>query len=243
MAVKYISKTVPFRQSNPSSSGQSRDFQTIAGKLLVIHEEQRRRLARQLHDDFSQRLALLAINIGTLQAEPVFATDNCQQKFQQLRNQVIELSTDLHHISRQLHPTIIDDLGLIRAIESQCRVFSKINRIGVEFGPEEELPAISRDISVCLFRVIQEALLNISRHAETDRVQVELFSGKESVNVAIVDHGRGFDRQRCADGMGITAMEQRVKLLKGKFSIISLPGRGTCVNAAIPLAKVNTFEE
>ncbi len=210
-------------------------------KLLTIQEEERRRLARELHDDFTQRLAVLAMELSNLEASAKSLCKEHEPKLIDIRNQIIQLSTDVHDVSRQLHPSIIDDLGLARAIQSECTNFTRRTGILINHKQIDIPQKISRDISVVLFRVIQEGLRNIQKHAQVKEAEVCLAGGDHRISLTIQDWGVGFDTQKARQnhGLGLFSMEERVQLVDGVFSIDSAPGRGTQINVVAPLKEID----
>ncbi len=211
----------------------------FAGKLLAIQEEERRRLARELHDDFTQRLAVLAMDMSMLEAAAKSAGKTVQSKLTSIRNQIVNLSTDIHDVSRQLHPSIIDDLGLGSAIQSECSNFTRRTGIVVAYTQTDVPRTISRDISVVLFRITQEALRNIHKHAHVNEAEVCLACENNQLLLGICDSGEGFDPEniRQTHGLGLFSMEERVQLVRGIFSIDSAPKQGTRINVMVPLIR------
>jgi PAS domain S-box-containing protein len=209
----------------------------LAGRLLSVQEEERRRLARELHDDLTQRLAVLAIDAGKLEQQVGAAPGALRDKLRHMKEQMVKLSADVHDISRQLHPSIIDDLGLRQAIQSECVNFTKREGILIRYEPKDIPPKIPRDISICLFRIVQEGLRNIARHAKVDEAQVRLVGGDGRITLTIEDSGIGFDpAQARADAcLGLVSMEERVRLIQGELRVKSKPGEGTVVNVTARL--------
>ncbi len=201
-------------------------LRAFTSRLLTIQEEERRRLARELHDDLSQRLAVLAIETGQLEkkADP-------GSKLQHIREQLVKLSADVHDISRQLHPSIIDDLGLVDAMNSECLSFSRRENLEIRFEQSHIPPRIPRDVAICFYRVLQESLRNVKKHAVTDRAEVAIFGDGEELVLRIRDAGVGFDIEKAHHkaGLGLVSMEERARLIKGEFKIQSRPGEGTTI--------------
>jgi len=209
----------------------------LAGRLLSVQEEERRRLARELHDDLTQRLAVLAIEAGKLEQQVGAAPGKLRDKLRQMKEQIVKLSADVHDISRQLHPSIIDDLGLRQAIQSECVNFTKREGIVIRYEPKDIPPKIPRDISICLFRIVQEGLRNIARHAKVEEAKVRLVGGDKRITLIIEDSGIGFEpaKARGEAGLGLVSMEERVRLIQGELRVNSKPGEGTVINVTAPL--------
>jgi signal transduction histidine kinase len=228
------------RESETALRYSQKNLQMLAGRLISAQEEELRRLSRELHDDLTQRLAVLAIEAGKLELELNKAPRSLSgpsQKISQIKDQLIRVSEDVHHISRQLHPSILDDLGLVRAIESECAALLKRENVRVTFVWEGVLPVIPTDIALCLYRVVQESLKNIIKHSQAQSAEIFLKSADNSISLAIRDNGIGFDpaEVRQKPGLGLASMRERIQLVQGEFSIKSQPGQGTAVSVRVPL--------
>lgn len=210
----------------------------LAGRLLSVQEEERRRLARELHDDLTQRLAVLAIDIGKLERQLDSSPELLASKIKEIRERTIELSTDIHDISRQLHPAILDDLGLRQAIQSECVNFTKREGIKINYKPKDVPLMIPRDVSVCMFRIVQEGLRNIAKYAKVKEASVSLIGNDGNITLIVRDSGAGFDMARSVGerGVGLTSMQERVHLIRGDFSIKSKPGQGTVIKVVASLS-------
>ncbi|MEN6309458.1 MAG: PAS domain-containing protein [Anaerohalosphaeraceae bacterium] len=214
-------------------------LRAFTSRLLTIQEEERRRLARELHDDFTQRLAVLAMELSKLEVSAPSSGKTFESTIKSVRDQIIELSTDIHDISRQLHPSIIDDLGLGRAIQSECTHFTRRSGIRIHYQQINLPRTLNRDISVVLFRITQEALRNIHKHAQVEEATVNLAGKEDLITLAIQDQGTGFDpeNRRQMHGLGLFSMQERVQLIHGHLSIHSARGSGTEIRVVVPLTK------
>ncbi len=208
----------------------------LATKLIYSQEEERRRIAREMHDDWAQRLAILGIESAKLEscldtqavALPMLDT---------IRKQLVKLSEDVHDLSRQLHPSILDDLGLVEALRSECAGFSRREDVAVDYLPAKVPDNVSNDVALCVYRVAQEALRNIAKHAGVREASLILVATEDELVLRVQDHGVGFDLDngRAQAGVGLSSMEERVGLVQGQFSITSTLGQGTIVEARVPL--------
>ena len=227
------------RKQAEAGLARSREtLQRLAGGLLSVQEEERRRLARELHDDLTQRLAVLAIETGKLEHQLEDLPAGIREKIGHVKEQMVKLSSDVHDISRQLHPSIIDDLGLRQAIQSECVNFTNREGIAIQYEPKTIPPDIPREVSVCLFRIVQEGLRNIAKHAKVTEAQVKLEGHDDTISLTIEDAGVGFDpalRQGKA-GLGLISMEERARLIRGEFLVQSRPGRGTVISVTAGLS-------
>lgn len=212
-----------------------KDLQQLAGRLLSVQEEERRRLARELHDDLSQRLALLVIEAGKVRAEG--CSDEVAEILQDVQEKLIGISEDVHRISRQLHPSVIEDLGLVQALSSECDNFSRLENIPVKLEFEIGSVEPPLDFSVPLFRITQESLRNIQKHAHAQSVSIQLVRENNSIILTIKDDGQGFvpDIVKNMPGLGLKSMRERMRLINGTISYTSREGQGTVVEARVTI--------
>ena len=239
LGFRASNRDITERKKTEASLAKSRQvLRMLADGLLSVQEEERRRLARELHDDLTQRLAVLAIEAGKLERQIEASPGEIREKVRQMREQMVKLSADVHDISRQLHPSIIEDLGLRQAIQSECVNFTKREGIAVKYEPENIPSKIPRDTSVCLFRIAQEGLRNIAKHAKVTEAQVKLIGSDNTITLTIEDAGIGFDptRVRGDAGLGLVSMEERARLIRGEFHVQSKPGRGTVIRVTAGLS-------
>ena len=206
----------------------------LSGRLINAHEEERSRLARELHDDVTQRLALLAIDAG--RGEPILPAAG-GKAMRALREGLIRLSEDVHALSYRLHPSILEDLGLIEALKTECERFGRMASIAVDLKTQEVPEPLPHAVGLCLYRIAQEALRNVGRHAGASAVQVSLRRLDGGVQLAVRDNGAGFDpaQQRDRPSLGHASMRQRIYQLNGELEVESAPGHGTTVLAWVPL--------
>ncbi len=226
------------RKSESALRKSQDNLRFLAGRLLSVQEEERRRLARDMHDDLAQRLALLAIEAGKLEQQLKSSPEPLRDKLRQMKEQIVSLSVDVHDISRQLHPAILDDLGLVDAIKSECDSFSKREEISIKYEPTNIPDEIPKDAALCIYRIMQEGLRNISKHANVKEAEVLLTGTEEGIQLFVKDNGVGFDPAgvRGKGGLGLASMEERVRLINGEFSIQSQSGQGTIIELWIPLS-------
>ena len=210
------------------------ELHDLSRRLIGAHEEERALLARELHDDVSQRLAVLAIDVGRAE---LAATDGPQaETMRAVREGLVRLSEDIHSLAYQLHPSILEELGLAEALRTECERRGRRGRLdlSVDLGP---LPAsVSKDTALCLFRVAQEALNNVARHAGATAATIRLREVDDGLLLAVADDGVGFDPDDAgrAGSLGLASMRERVRLVDGTLDIESAPGRGTTVAAWAP---------
>jgi signal transduction histidine kinase len=161
------------------------------------------------------------------------------EELHEMKNGIVRISQDAHRLSRQLHPSILDDLGLIKAAESECTSFSRREGIEVVFNHENIPRGIPKDVSLSLYRIIQEGLRNISKHACAEHISVSLKGLDHEVLLSVQDDGIGFDSAEVREkpGLGFSSMHERARLIHGEFSIKSQPGKGTVITVRAPLTR------
>jgi signal transduction histidine kinase len=200
------------------------------GSLIEVQEQDRLRISQELHDDLGQRLALLEIHLTQL--EDKCSCPETTNGLRLVRERVREMDQDVHRICCQLYPVLLEKLGLIIALKSLCREFCQLG-IRTEFVHENCPATLAKPISLCLYRVVQEALHNVSKHAKAKCARVSLRGTSGRLEVIVEDSGIGFDPEmnRPTSGLGLSSIEERVKRAGGRISISSTPGVGTIIRA------------
>ena len=211
-------------------------LQEVSGRLIAAQEEERSRVARELHDDLSQKMALLSIELEQLAREPQ-ETISWRSRFRRLRKQAQEIAMDIHRLSYKLHPSKLDHLGLEAAVKSLCKQPSERRNLRIEYEQTGFPATLSKDVTLCAFRVVQEALRNCVKHSGAQTVQVVLEKTDDVLKFSISDDGCGFDAKSDATkkGLGFVSMKERLHLVGGEIQIHSRPLRGTYITASIPL--------
>ncbi len=233
---EVVANALAHARADKALATSRREARQLAGRLLTAQEDERKRLARDMHDDVSQRLAAAAIEAGKVE-QLMPAAGPSRAAIAGLREHLIALSDEVHRLSRQLHPAILDDLGLQAAIRAECDRLAERERMAVNFRCGRLPTRLPKDLALCLYRIAQEALRNVVKHAQTDRVDLILNADLEFVYLEVRDFGRGFDPavERSQPGLGLASMEERVRLVGGELVISSTPGQGTCIQVRIPL--------
>jgi PAS domain S-box-containing protein len=209
---------------------------SLASRLLRAQEEERRRIAREMHDDWTQRLAVLGIDLAKLEQQ-LGTPEKALPRLRRMQEQLVGLSRDMHALSRQLHPSILDDLGLVEALRSECASFSHREGVTVTYRSQDVPKSLPRDVALGIYRVAQEALRNVAKHAVAREASVSLAGTGHEVVLRVEDRGIGFDpaAPRSQPGLGLSSMQERVRLIRGKLSISSAAERGTAVVVRVPL--------
>ena len=212
-----------------------RQIQRLAGRLITAQEEERKRVARELHDDINQKLAALSISLSKMKKrlEP---TNDLNDPIADLQTRTSELTDDVRRLSHRLHPDTMEHVGLVVALKSYCVEFSKNNGISIHIDVPDRVEPVRPEVALCLYRVAQESLENIRKHSGANDVRVTLTETQDGVELFISDTGVGFDveRGRASKGLGLVSMEERVRLVGGTLLLQSHPGKGTELQVLVP---------
>jgi PAS domain S-box-containing protein len=204
----------------------------MSRKLIETQERERTRIGRELHDDISQRLALLGVELEQLDQSP----SEIHSRVNELRRQIAELCNDIQALSHDLHSSKLEYLGVVAGIRSWCKEFAERQKIQIDFRLDVRT-SLPTEIGLCLFRVLQEALNNVIKHSGVKRIEVQLREHSGEVHLVITDSGRGFDIEAALQGkgLGLTSMRERVRLVNGTIIIKSKPMSGTTIQIRVPL--------
>ena len=208
----------------------------LSGRLINAHEQERARLAREIHDDFSQRLAVLANELEFVSRIIGESPSEASKRLHQLQSSVGKIGVDLHALSHRLHSSILDYLGLVPAVRSHCAEIAKQYQIQIEV--HQNVPrTLSPDTALCLFRIVQEGLRNVIKHSRASRVDILLEGDVQTVSLTISDNGVGFElsSSRASGGIGLISMRERARMLGGTFDVLSRPAQGTQIAVSVPI--------
>ena len=209
------------------------EVEMLASQLIQSQEMERKRLARELHDDIGQRLSLVASEVALMASQHTDAGVIAMERLDNLRDELDSLCSDLHCISHDLHSYKLQHLGLKSALKDLCRRLTQSNfRVDLDVDDMDE-PA-SKEVSLCLYRVVQEALNNALRHAHALVVAVTITKIQNMFYMTIQDTGVGFERDISPQGLGLISMTERLKLVKGELKLDSILGHGTEIWVSIP---------
>jgi PAS domain S-box-containing protein len=211
---------------------------SVSRRLIEAQEQERTRIARELHDDIVQRLALLAIRLEQLRQNSPHLTAEVRSCIDQLGKQTSEIANDIQSLSHELHSAKLEYLGIAAAMRSFCKEFGEQQKVEIDFKPQDLPSFLPSDFSLCLFRVLQEALRNAAKHSGARDFNVRLWGTPDAIHLTVRDSGAGFDSEAAKEsrGLGLISMQERLKLLNGTFSIESQPQRGTKIHACLPLS-------
>jgi signal transduction histidine kinase len=215
---------------------QRENLSRMAERLIAAQEQERQHISRELHDDLGQALTTLLLSLHGIQNDPSLPAGDIASRLQSLYDQSFELSVKVRTLAHNLRPPVLDALGLRRAMQTHCSEFSHRTKLPIHFEVDSSIPVLPDVFEITLYRVLQEALTNIVKHAEATQVWVDLTVEDKTVNLTVQDNGHGFDLEKTqSNGIGLTGLHERVTLAGGKFNISSSPVRGTILLAQFPL--------
>jgi signal transduction histidine kinase len=226
--------------------GKSRRMQEhlrdLSHKILATQETERERISRELHDEVGQTLTGINVILATLNRETTLSSKGLKQKIAATQRLVERSMLTVHRFARELRPPLLDDLGLIPALHAFMKSFTKRTRIRVDFKTFAEVEQLSPEKRTALFRVAQEALTNVLKHAEASVVNVTILREKGIVRMEVTDNGKSFDVRRVMFArritrLGLLGMRERMEMVGGTLTVESERGRGTIVRAAVPFRK------
>ena len=207
----------------------------MSRKLIEAHEQERTRIARELHDDIVQRLAFLAVQLDVVRRNIPDSGSEIGRRIGDLRNQATDITTDVQSLSHELHSSKLEYLGIEVAAKNFCKEFCEHQGVEIDFQSYDVPAGLPSDLSLPLFRVLQEALRNAAKHSGVNSFEVKLWGSGQDVQLTVKDHGAGFDSEAATKGtgLGLTSMQERLRLVGGELSIISQPMRGTTIHARV----------
>lgn len=218
---------------------QSREeLRALAGQLLTAQEEERRRIARDLHDDVNQRLAMLAMDLRRIEKGEAGDLADIGGMVRSITGRLTEVSDDVRQMAYRFHPSILDDLGLIKAVRRLVDDFSASTGVEAVYVHQDLLSPVPTDLATCVYRIAQESLNNVARHAKATEVEVELICDEGMITLSVRDNGVGFDSVPASQGrgrLGLLSMKERVRLVRGTLNVSSSPGGGTHIEVGVPL--------
>lgn len=232
-------RTAALTTSEQALKRSQEALHALTGRILTAQEEERRRISRDLHDDVNQRLAMLTLGLQGLEKQAGVLPREARASLSSALNGLVALSDDVRHLAYRFHPSILDDLGLETALQRLLDEFAARTKIKVLFI-HQALPVMpSKDIATALYRVVQECLSNVARHARATRIEVELTGDERFIELMVQDDGVGFDMETVTTsqrGLGLLNAQERLLVFHGICEVSSEPGKGTRVHARIPTA-------
>jgi PAS domain S-box-containing protein len=238
LAVAFVSDITLRKQAETSLRNSEKELRALAGSLLTAQEDERGRVARDLHDDVTQRLAILSIDIGKLAAGIPSSVDEIRVRLQACQRQALEVANEVRRVSHGLHPSVIQDFGLSQALEELCGEFAQTQGIKVRFDGPPDDAGLNAEGASCLYRIAQECLNNAAKHARATEISIELAADDGKMQLVVRDNGAGFraEAQPAKWGLGLVSMQERIRTVNGSLAIASQPGQGTEIVASVPLS-------
>jgi PAS domain S-box-containing protein len=211
---------------------------SVSRRLIEAHEEERAWIARELHDDINQRVALLGVNLEGLKQDLSASNGQMSRRVKEVQEHVSDLASDIQALSHRLHSSKLEYLGLGAAAEGFCKELSAGQNVEIDFHSRVIPKNVPQEISLCIFRVLQEALQNAVKYSGARRFEVSLAAALNEIELTVHDSGIGFEPEKAigGHGLGLTSMKERLKMVDGYLSIDSKPQSGTTIYARVPLA-------
>jgi signal transduction histidine kinase len=226
-------------QASQHELQQSRtDLRSLAGQLLTAQEADRRRISRDLHDDINQRLATLSMELRRIEKDSSNNPELLRSGIRRVSDDLTAISGDVRQMAYRFHPSILDDLGLLKAVRRLVDEFSERTGIPSSFVYKEPVGTLPPEVTICTYRVLQECLSNIFQHAQASQVEIELIGESDGISLSVRDNGVGFDSSHSAQmggRLGLLSMKERVRMVKGTLEVESKPLQGTEIRVDIPL--------
>ena len=238
---EHVETEESLRASEHDLATSRQELRALAARLLTAQEEERRRISRDLHDDINQRLAMLVVQAESLESSLPPSAGDCSKELRSIQDRLTELSDDVRHLAYQFHPSILDDLGLTVALQRLVDECAARANLQASFEASPPLPAVPQTVATCLYRIAQESLANVMKHARANKVIVSLASTADAITLTVQDDGVGFDTQQLANGhrgLGLISMAERLRLVRGTVTIDSIPHQGTRLSIKVPHAEV-----
>ena len=227
------------RASQAALEASHQEVRSLAGRLIEAQEVERARIARDLHDDVSQQLAGVSIAFSGLKQRlgESHISEELRQEVTLLQQQTLKLARNVRQLSHDLHPAVLQHLGLVKGLTSYCGELGRAHGVAMTCTAVGDFATITPDAALCVYRIAQEALRNVIAHACARSVEVRLLRTSDHVQITIADDGRGFDatRARRDAGLGLVSMSERARIIGGVVSIVSAPSEGTRLQATIPM--------
>jgi signal transduction histidine kinase len=214
------------------------EIQALTERLLTAQEEERTRIARELHDDLNQEIAAVVLSLSRIRTTLKGREQQAGEQLEKVDQRLVRLSSSVRDLSHQLHPAILEHSDLATALAATSAEFSSASGVNVSFQASGSFKEVPRAVALCVYRITQEALQNVAKHAAAAEASVHLDSTRDGVRLTVSDRGVGFhpDHARASGGLGLLSMRERVRLVRGVLSVESQPNRGTTLTVEIPVA-------
>lgn len=240
LALERTRARAALRASEAALRGSHARVHDLAARLITAQEAERTRIARELHDGVNQKLAGISIALSDLRRHPQRHREGWRAELARIQAAVNEVNTDLRQLSHELHPGVLRHAGLVAALRSACSDLSRLHGAAITFTAEQPIGSLPDDISLCLYRVTQEALQNVAAHSGARSAEVSLSRDGDEIELTVTDDGRGFDTSdlRRRSGLGLISIHERVQLVHGTVHIDAHPRHGTMLRVRVPIPSV-----
>ena len=234
-----IRNLIAIQKNEAALRHSQKRLRALTARLVSAQEQERSRLARELHDGLNQWLVSLSLEIGALQDRLADSPDGIRSQLAALEAKAVDISEEVRRISHSLHPAALEHVGLVTALRSYCAEFSQQAGVKTDFSAQNMPEPLSQEATTCLFRIAQEALSNVAKHSQAAEARVSLRRSGDEIQLLIFDAGVGFqvDPEQARAGLGLVSMDERCRALGGVLSVTSIPNQGTTVEARIPLTE------
>jgi len=241
LGVAFVTDITERRRNEAKVLDYQEQLRKLTARLLASQERGNRQVARELHDVFSQELVGMSMEIWSIKENLQAPEEELRERLAELGRKVARMAVDIHRTSRNLHPAAVEELGLEPALRQECQAFEQRSGIPIELIVTDLPSDIPVHVALCTYRVAQESLRNIHKHAsDSERVRVSLLGNADGITLRVEDTGDGFDPNSVKNGgLGLISMEERVRLVNGKLAVQSEQGEGTTLTAYIPLGGGN----
>jgi signal transduction histidine kinase len=235
-----------FRELFNRAQRMEENLRNLSNKILHVQEEERKRISRELHDEISQAMTAVSINIGALKINGAGNHENFSRKIMDAQALLQRTMETVHRFGRELRPAMLDELGLLPALRCYLRDFANRTALRVSFRGNPIAEKLGPDQKIVLFRVVQESLTNVAKHARASQVRIVICKRKKNVCLEVADNGKSFKENPLNSAkvkmrLGLLGMQERLRLVNGRFTIKPYPGQGTTVSVEIPLSNGGTL--
>ena len=228
------------RKGSRSTNSASGNLRMLAANLLQTQEEEKRRIGRELHDGVNQKLSMIVFDLDRLRQSREAWPEDLDKQLGSVRHLALDVADEIRTLCGRMHPALLEHFGLSTALRVYCTRFEERQGIHASFEVSDSCQPADKDLCLGLYRIVQEALHNVSKHACATEVEVRLETSATQITLRITDNGKGFSPVgKGGLGIGLVSMEERARLAGGEFRVRSAPGRGTTILVSIPLHRSN----
>jgi signal transduction histidine kinase len=224
------------KKSVLQSREAEREIRALSARLISAQEEERTRIARELHDDLSQQIAAMSIGMGILKSQIPPQQVDARAQSDRIQQKMVNIAENIRQLSHELHPAVLEHSGLAAALRTYCSEFGLLTGVRVSLQSHGSFEGVPVPVALCIYRIAQEALQNVAKHANVEEAEVELSRLDGILRLSVSDRGAGIEPSRATPrvGLGLVSIKERTRLVNGAFEIQSKPNQGTIVSVRIP---------